>query len=125
MVVVLAAGVSAAEWLRHPGWVWVVATAAALIALVVLLRPLTGLRRRALAAALTWLVAAMVVAQLRLTGIERDWPDQRKARVTAASERLAGDLHTAFRRAERLAAAGFRWRGIRRLALPAIHMLRM
>src|SRR5690348_9605146 len=105
VVVVLAAGVSAAEWLRRPGWVWVIATAAALLALVVLLWPLAGWRRRALAAALTWLVAALVLAQVRLTAIERDWPAQRKARVTAASERLAGDLHTAFRRAERLAAA--------------------
>jgi hypothetical protein len=44
VVVVLAAGVSAAEWLRRPGWVWVIATAAALLALVVLLWPLAGWR---------------------------------------------------------------------------------
>src|SRR5512138_970860 len=105
VVVVLAAGLSAAEWLRRPGWMWVSATAAALVALLVLLRPFTGWRRRALVAALAWLVAVLVVAQVRLTAIEHHWPDQRKARVTAASERLAGDLHTAFRRAERLAAA--------------------
>jgi two-component system, NtrC family, nitrogen regulation sensor histidine kinase NtrY len=105
VVVVLAAGGSAAEWLRRPGWVSVIATAAALLALLVLLWPLAGWRRRALAAAMAWLVAAMVTAQVRLTAIEHDWPDQRRARVTAASERLAGDLHTAFRRAERLAAA--------------------
>src|SRR5262245_14460049 len=78
VVVVLAAGVSAAEWLRRPGAVWVVATAAALVALLLLLRPLAGWRRRALAASLAWLVAAMVMAQVRLTAIERDWPDQRK-----------------------------------------------
>src|SRR5690242_21849997 len=69
VVVVLAAGVSAAEWLRRPGWVWVVATALALLALLVLLWPLSAWRRRALAAALAWLVASMVMAQVRLAAI--------------------------------------------------------
>src|SRR6476660_7706718 len=55
VAVVLAAGLSSAEWLRRPGWVWVVATATALLALLVLLRPLTDWRRGALAAALAWL----------------------------------------------------------------------
>jgi signal transduction histidine kinase len=104
-MVVLAAGLSAAEWLRRPGWAWVAASAAALVALLLLLRPLAGWRRRGLAAALVWLVASLVVSQIRLTAIERHWPEQRKARVTAASKRLAGDLHSAYHRAERLAAA--------------------
>src|SRR6478672_3082470 len=105
VVVVLAAGVSAAEWLRRPDWIWVIAAGAALVALLPLLRPLAGWRRRGLVAALAWLVAALVIAQSRLTAIEREWPAQRKDRVTAASQRLAGDLHAAFHRAERLAAA--------------------
>src|SRR6478735_5665354 len=69
VVVVLAAALSAAEWLRRPGWAWVAALAAALVALLLLLRPLTGWRRRGLAAALAWLVAASVVSQIRLTAI--------------------------------------------------------
>jgi signal transduction histidine kinase len=103
--VVLAAGVSAAEWLHHPGWVWVAATGGALAGLLSVLRPLVGWRRRGLVVTLAWLVAALVVAQVRLSAIERQWPAQRRERVTAASERLAGDLHASFHRAERLAAA--------------------
>ena len=100
----LAAGLSAAEWLRRPGWGWVVVSAILAIALLVVLRPLAGMRRRALLVALGAMVAALVVLQVRLSAIEHRWPEQRKARVTAASRRLAGDLHAAYHRADRLAA---------------------
>jgi signal transduction histidine kinase len=96
---------AAAEWLRHPGWMWVAAAGGAFASLLVLLRPIVGWRRRGLVAALAWLIAALVVTQVRLTAIERQWPAQRQERITAASERLAGDLHAAYHRAERLAAA--------------------
>jgi signal transduction histidine kinase len=102
---VFAAGAAAAEWLRRPAWIWVAAAALALGATVLLLRPLAGWRRRGLAAALAGLVLAMALAQSRLAAIEHHWPEQRTRRVDAASRRLAGDLHAAYHRAERLAAA--------------------
>jgi signal transduction histidine kinase len=105
VVTVFAAGAAAAEWLRRPAWIWVAAAALALGATVLLLRPLAGWRRRGLAAALAGLVLAMAVAQWRLAAIEHHWPEQRTRRVDAASRRLAGDLHAAYHRAERLAAA--------------------
>jgi two-component system nitrogen regulation sensor histidine kinase NtrY len=104
-VVVIVATGAAAEWLRRPAWVWVAVAALVLLAAVPLLRPLTGWRCRALVAALAALALAMAVAQSRLTAIERHWPEQRQRRVDAASRRLAGDLHAAYHRAERLAEA--------------------
>ena len=47
----------------------------------------------------------MAVAQSQLASIEQHWPEQRQRRVDAASHRLAGDLHAAYHRAERLAEA--------------------
>ena len=105
VVVVVSAGAAAAEWLRGPAWLWVAAVALAAALSVALLWPLTGWRRRGLAAALAGLVLALAVAQWRLAAIEHHWPEQRKRRVDAASQRLAGDLHAAYHRAERLAAA--------------------
>jgi signal transduction histidine kinase len=105
VLVVVAALAAAAEWLRRPAWVWVVAVAILLAVLLALGRPWTGWRRRALAGALAGLVVALAVSQWGLTAIERHWPEQRERRVNAASERLAGDLHAAYHRAERLAEA--------------------
>jgi len=104
-MVVFAAAAAAAEWLREPAWVWVAALALALAATVLLLWPLSEWRRRGLAAALTGLVGAMAVAQSQLGSIEHHWPEERQRRVDAASRRLAGDLHAAYHRAERLAEA--------------------
>jgi signal transduction histidine kinase len=103
MVVVVAAGAAAAEWLRRPAWVWVAAAALAALATVLAGRPGGSWRHRGLVATLAGLTAAMAVAQWRLAAIEGHWPEQRKRRVDAASERLAGDLHAAYHRAERLA----------------------
>ena len=100
---VLAAAGAAAEWLRRPGWTWVGLVAVALFASVLLLRSIARFRRYGLTAVLTLLVLAMAAAQWQLSAIEHDWPRQRQDRITAASERLSGDLHNAFRRAERLA----------------------
>jgi len=105
VVVVFAAGAAAAEWLREPAWVWVAAAALALAATVTLLWPLSEWRRRGLAITLTGLVGAMAVAQSQLAAIEHHWPEERQRRVDAASRRLAGDLHAAYHRAERLAEA--------------------
>ena len=105
VVVVFGAAAAAAEWLRRPAWSWVAGAAVALLAAALLLRPLAGWRRWGLVASLAGLVAALALAQSRLAAIEQDWPAQRTRRVNAASERLAGDLHAAYHRAERLAAA--------------------
>ncbi len=101
----LAAIGAIAEWLRRPAAPWVAAACAALVMVLVVLRPLAGWRRAGLVAAGIWLAAVLIPAQVRLTAIERHWPEQRQERITAASERLAGDLHSAYHRAERLAAA--------------------
>jgi len=105
VVAVLAAIAATAEWLRRPTSTPVVAACGALVVLWLVLRPWAGWRRGGLAAAGLWLAAVMIPAQLRLSDIERQWPAQRQARINAASERLAGDLHAAYHRAERLAAA--------------------
>ncbi|MBA3498554.1 MAG: hypothetical protein H0T86_15760, partial [Gemmatimonadales bacterium] len=104
-----AAGV-AAEWLRRPAWVWVAGAATVLLASVLLLLVPAGWRhtrwrRRGLVTALASLALAMALAHWQLSAIELRWPEQRQRRVDAASERLAGDLHAAFHRAERLAEA--------------------
>ncbi len=102
---VLAAGVAAGEWLRRPSAIWAVAGALATVAALVTLVPLHGYRRGAVATALAGLGLALGAAQWQLHSIERHWPAQRRHRIDAAYRSLGGDLHSAFRRAERLAAA--------------------
>jgi signal transduction histidine kinase len=72
---------------------------------IVALYPFQGWRRRALAVTLFGLALSLTLAQRHLTGIERRWPQEREDRVTAASQRVAGDLHAVLHRAERLAQA--------------------
>jgi signal transduction histidine kinase len=103
-VVVILLGGATGEWLRRPGWGWGVAIALLGLALPATLRPLAGWRRRALAAASLVLVAAVAIAQWRLHRIVEQWPAEREARVAAAGDVLARDLHDAFQRADRLAA---------------------
>ncbi|MEO6056200.1 MAG: ATP-binding protein [Gemmatimonadales bacterium] len=105
VVVVIAAAGAAAEWLRTPAWTWVAAVVLALAAALMVGRPLGGWRRGGLLVALAALALALAASQWQLAAIEGHWPDQRQRRVDAASDRLAGDLHAAFHRAERLAAA--------------------
>jgi signal transduction histidine kinase len=105
VAVVLVGAAAATEWLRRPGWAWVLLAAVALAASLGMLRALAPWRGRALATALGLLALTMAAAQWQLSAIERDWPAQRQRRITAASERLAGDLHAAYHRAERLAQA--------------------
>jgi two-component system, NtrC family, nitrogen regulation sensor histidine kinase NtrY len=105
VTVVVAAGVAAAEWLRHPTWTWVAVAAVLLAALLVVGRRWTGWGRVVPVATLAGLVAALATSQARLAAIEHQWPKQRQLRIDAASERLAGDLHAALRRADRLTVA--------------------
>ena len=101
----MAAGVAAAEWLHQPAPIWVGIAWACVAGAGVALWPLAGWRRRLLAALLLALAASLTLSQQRLTIIETRWPPEREHRVTAASQRLAGDLHSALQRAERLAQA--------------------
>src|ERR1051325_7103110 len=100
VVVVLAASGTAAEWLRHPSPHWVAISLAAFLAGVIAVYPLSGWRRAGLVLALLGLASALGLSQWRLSAIETRWPEQRELRVSAASRRLAGDLHAAFHRAE-------------------------
>jgi signal transduction histidine kinase len=72
---------------------------------VALLWPLVGWRRRALPLLFFAIAAGLTIAQRQLKAIETRWPEEREERVTAASRHLAGDLHSALHRAERLADA--------------------
>ena len=56
-------------------------------------------------ASLIGLAAALTVTQQQLTSIETHWPREREDRVTAATERLDGDLRSVLHRAQRLATA--------------------
>jgi signal transduction histidine kinase len=105
---VLAAIGAAAEWLRQPSPMWVWVGWACVLAGAATLYPFGGWRRRALAAALLGLALTLALAQRQLQAIETGWPQEREHRVTAASQRLAGDLHSLLHRAERLAQAAAR-----------------
>ncbi len=104
-MVVLAAVAAAAEWLRQPSSLWVAVGWVCVVAAFLSLYPLKRWRARALVAALTGLAVALTVTQHQLTSIETSWPRVREERVTAASQRLAGDLRSVLHRAERLAAS--------------------
>jgi signal transduction histidine kinase len=104
-VVVLAAGIAAAEWLRQPAAVWVWIAWAAALAGLVTCRPLSSWRRGVLAALLLGLAVSLTLGQRQLKAIERRWPQERERRVSAATERLDGALRSALRRADRLAEA--------------------
>ncbi len=82
-------------------WVW--AGWASVLVGAALLYPFEGWRRRVLAATLLGLALSLTLTQRQLTAIETRWPEERENRVTAASRRLAGDLHSVLHRAERLA----------------------
>jgi two-component system, NtrC family, nitrogen regulation sensor histidine kinase NtrY len=105
VIVVLAAGIVAAEWLHHPapGLIWLVWACVA--GIIAALWPLASWRSRILTALLLGLAACLTLTQQRLTAIETRWPDERERRVTAASQHLAGDLHAALTRAQKLAEA--------------------
>ncbi|HEU5303639.1 MAG TPA: ATP-binding protein [Gemmatimonadales bacterium] len=101
----LAAIGASAEWLRQPSPVWVWIAAGCSLAGIASLWPFEGWRRRVLAVLLLGLALTMMLVQRQLGAIEQRWPEERENRVTSASRRLAGDLHSVLHRAERLAEA--------------------
>jgi two-component system nitrogen regulation sensor histidine kinase NtrY len=104
-LLVIVSGGAAAEWLRLPSAVWVWIAWAAVLAEVAILWPLDGWRRRGLVVLLVGVATGLTIGQRQLKAIETRWPEERERRVTAASQHLAGDLHSALHRAERLAEA--------------------
>ncbi|HEU4699267.1 MAG TPA: ATP-binding protein [Gemmatimonadales bacterium] len=111
VVVVVLVALATGEWLHRPAWGWVAGVAVCVAALGVAFaraaREAPGRwRLGGLFVAGVALVGALVLAQSRLTRIEAHWPAEREARVVAAGRDLAGDLHAAFERAERLAQLG-------------------
>jgi two-component system, NtrC family, nitrogen regulation sensor histidine kinase NtrY len=107
-VVVFTAVAAAAEWLRQPNLISVWVAWGSIVAAVALMYPLKSWRQRALVATLAGLALCLTLTQRQLTRIERQWPAEREQRVTAASQRLAGDLRSVLHRAERLAESAVR-----------------
>ncbi|HEX2249231.1 MAG TPA: ATP-binding protein [Gemmatimonadales bacterium] len=105
VLIVVAAGGAAAEWLRQPSYLWVGAAWALVLAAIAVMWPLAAWRQRGLVFLLAAAAASLTLGQRQLDAIETRWPEEREERVTAASRQLAGDLHAAFHRAERLAEA--------------------
>src|SRR5829696_1749070 len=103
VLVVVAAGITVAEWLRQPGELWVWVSWICVGAEIALLWPLSGWRRRALLILLAGLATALSLGHRQIRAIETRWSQEREKRVTAASQHLAADLHSALHRAERLA----------------------
>ncbi|HVQ47776.1 MAG TPA: ATP-binding protein [Gemmatimonadales bacterium] len=103
VLVVVAAGVAVAEWLRQPGGLWLWVAWISVGAEMALLWPLSGWRQRALLILLAGVAAALSLGHRQIRAIETRWPQEREKRVTAASQHLAADLHSALHRAERLA----------------------
>lgn len=100
LVPALALAVLAAEWLRAPASGWVVAATIVTILTVVLLR-----RRQALlSASMAALTLCLVVAQNELVKVGQEWPAERERRLSAAFQRLQGELRGALRTADQLAA---------------------
>src|ERR1700675_3718963 len=73
VIVILAAGVAAAEWLRQPTPIWVGIAWACVAGAAVALWPLAGWRHRLLAALLLALAASLTLSQQRLTPLESRW----------------------------------------------------
>jgi two-component system, NtrC family, nitrogen regulation sensor histidine kinase NtrY len=115
LIVVTAAGLTA-EWLRQPAVALVWLAWACVIAAAILLGPVPDWRRRALLLLLGGLATALSLGHRELKAVETRWPEEREKRVTAASEHLDSDLHSALRRAERLAEAAIATASQRRLA---------
>ncbi|HWA57595.1 MAG TPA: ATP-binding protein [Gemmatimonadales bacterium] len=104
--------VVATEWLRNPGLVWVVLAFAAALSMVLLeILPATraGLtpwyRGWLPPIAALGLALAMGIAQWRIAPVGTDWPAERERRVSAAFQRLSGELRAAVTRADQLSAA--------------------
>ena len=105
--VALLAALPAVEWLREPAGGWVaVAGVVSLFGVARMGRANAG--ARAVAGAVLLLVAALVVGQIGISRIQRDWPGEREQRVSRAFQRLSGELRATLRSTERLADQGLR-----------------
>ncbi|HWA15965.1 MAG TPA: hypothetical protein VG817_06020, partial [Gemmatimonadales bacterium] len=100
LVPALALAVLAAEWLRAPAMGWVIAAGGVTIGAIALLRS----RQPLLLAAMSVLVLALGLAQRELVKVGSEWPAERERRLTAAFQRLQGELRGALRTADQLAA---------------------
>jgi two-component system, NtrC family, nitrogen regulation sensor histidine kinase NtrY len=105
VLVVVAAGGAAAEWLRQPAAIWVLIAWVTVAAEIVALWPVAGWRRWGILSLILGLAVSLTVSHRQVRAIENRWTQQREERITAASRRLAGDLHSALHRAEHLAEA--------------------
>jgi len=105
-VLVLPVGAVAAEWLRQPSALWVIAAWVAGAAAVAALSPWSGWRRRALAAALAGLCFGLAAAHWQLRTVETAWEGKRAGMVESASTALRRSLHRAYRTVQQLAADG-------------------
>ena len=105
---VLAALIPATEWLRDPADGWVV-----LLAILGLVSLVVGVRAagpgRIVAAAVVVLAVTLVMAERRVSRVEDDWPAERERRVSAAFQRLQGELHSSLRSADQLAEQAVKW----------------
>ncbi|MFN8645232.1 MAG: ATP-binding protein [Gemmatimonadales bacterium] len=102
LVAGLLAAMVAAEWLRAPWPGWVIgAGLLGLGGLAAVAR--LPVRSRALALALPILALLLLFAGRSLTRLEREWPAEREARVSAAYRRLSGELRAAYERTEQAA----------------------
>jgi nitrogen-specific signal transduction histidine kinase len=88
------------EWVTSPAPRWAVLAALAALGAVVLLLPVGGWAARVLVVALLAAGALVPALQVRIDRLGDRWPDERERRITAASQRLAGDLDAAFDRVE-------------------------
>ena len=91
-VLVLPVGAVAAEWLREPSALWVIAAWVAGAGAVAALSPWSGWRRRALAAALAGLCFGLAAAHWQLRTVETSWEGKRAGMVESASTALRRSL---------------------------------
>ena len=106
LVIVVAAGIVAAEWLRHPSLTAVLLEWACLVAGIGLLQPWREPRRYPVAVLLAAIALTMTASQRSVMVIETRWPEERERRINAASEHLDRiDLPSTLERADRLARA--------------------
>src|SRR3954470_6067783 len=103
VLVVVAAGVAVAEWLREPGGLWLWVAWISVGVEMALLWPLSGGRQPVLLILLAGVATALTLGHRQIRAVETRWPEEREKRVTAASQHLAANLHSALHRAERLA----------------------
>ena len=105
VLIVVVAGGATAEWLREPSSIWVWLAWLCVLVEVALFWPLREWGTRGLALLLAGIATGITLGHRQVRAIETRWPEERERRITAASQRLAGDLHSALHRAEGLAEA--------------------